>query len=663
MNILIFSHSCNLGGAENALICLVSELSAKHTVTISFPSTQGPLIDYFTRKNIRCVSLPLGFSLPSPHEALVKFAQVCNDNVIDQIRELNFDMIICNTIVTLHGLLLAKILKIPSILCAHEKLEFDTDLAPHGCSSKFYLDLVGMASNHIMCTSEYVKKSFTKFNNKASVLYMFDQHIQSIETPIMNNDLVSISVIGIKSIRKNTHFAITVLKALRLRGMNAELHLIGQNGSGMHLLENKLKIRGEPNIHVYPNQPDPYAIGKGKKITLITAICEPFGLTMMESLFRGIPVVASKCGGPEEVLPNSYLYAVNDLDSCVRNIEEVVLNYKTHAITSKKTYKNFIKKHPKKEISGVISSAIESAKQDFTINGNGPNSIKWEDFKFMAESPLSNEDVVKNIAEVIKTSTDVIEIQLTKERATPGISVLNDIRKFDVVPYTVSDNLNNLYKDGTGLAIELLSSISDSGKISMLSYILLALKEKQQINSIKKVLCLGDGIGIDAIRFAQCGYDVDYLDFDSSKMAQIAELNFKKIKENNPTLKLNIIKTPTQKYDVIISLEVIEHVVDPVDFLKFIHSMMNEDGFLFISECFDGIYDVWPTHILQHEEFSNLLPLLASPYFKLLDINNTPFGKPYMFQKIDTVSSDVLSFLKNREWVINFINTKLKIGI
>jgi glycosyltransferase involved in cell wall biosynthesis/SAM-dependent methyltransferase len=663
MNILIFSHSCNFGGAENALISLVTELETEHNITISFPNTQGPLIDYFTSKNIKCVSLPLGFSLPNPNEALVKFSQVCNDNVIEQIKKIKFDMIICNTIVTLHGLMLAKILKIPSILYAHEKLEFDTDLAPHGCSPKFYLELVGMASNHIICASEYIKKSFNAFNNKVSVLYPFNEYIQTIEPPTMKDDLVSISVIGIKSVRKNTHFAITVLKALRLRGMNAELHLIGQNGSGMHLLEQKLKIRSEPNIYVHPNQSDPYTIGSGKKITLITAICEPFGLTMMESLFRGIPVVASKCGGPEEVLPNSYLYALDDLDSCVRNIEDVISNYKTHSATAKKTYKSFIKKHTKTKRGSIITAAIHSATQDFTKNGNQFNLIKWEDFKILAEIPLSNEDIVKNIAEVMNASTDSIEIQLAKERAAPGVSVMNDMRKFDVVPFATSDKLNNLYKDGTGLAIQLLSCISDIGKVSMLSYILLALREKQQIKPIKKVLCLGDGMGIDSIRFAQCGYDVDYLDFDSSKMGQIAELNFKKIKENNPTLKLNIVKTPAQKYDAVISLEVIEHVDDPVDFLKFIHSMMNEDGFLFISECFDGIYDIWATHILKHEEFSNLLPILASPYFKVIDINNNPFGKPYMFQKIDAVSSDTVSFLKNREWVINFINTKLKIGI
>jgi glycosyltransferase involved in cell wall biosynthesis/SAM-dependent methyltransferase len=663
MNILIFSHSCNIGGAENALISMVSELGNEHTITISFPNTQGPLIDYFTSKNIKCVSLPMGFSLPNPHEALVKFSQVCNDNVIDQIRKLKFDMIICNTIVTLHGLLLAKILKIPSILYAHEKLEFDTDLAPHGCSSKFYLELVGMMSNHIICASEYIKKSFTPFNNKVSVLYPFTEYTQTIETPTINDALVSISVIGIKSVRKNTHFAITVLKALRLRGMNVELHLIGQNGSGMHLLEKKLTIRAEPNIYLHPNQSDPYTIGNGKKITLITAICEPFGLTMVESLFRGIPVVASKCGGPEEVLPKSYLYEVDDLDSCVRNIEEVVSNYKTHATMAKKTYKNFIKKHTKKERTKIISSAIHSANQDFSKNGNQSNSLNWEDFKILAEIPLSNEDIVKNIAEVTNSSTDIIKVQLTKERALPGVSVMNDMRKFDVVPFATSNNLNTLYKDGTGLSIQLLSYISDIGKVSMLSYILLALREKQQIKPIKKVLCLGDGMGIDSIRFAQCGYDVDYLDFDSSKMGQIAELNFKKIKESNPTLKLNIIKTPVQKYDAVISLEVIEHVDDPVDFLKFIHSMMSEDGFLFISECFDGIHDIWATHILKHEEFANLLPLLASPYFKLVDMNNNPFGKPYMFQKIDAVTPEVLSFLKNREWIINFINTKLKIGI
>lgn len=671
MNILIFSHTSILGGAENALISLVKELAPSNKITIIFPNLRGALVDFFRKMNIHCVELPIGFFLPTPANALLEFSKLNTDHITNYLKGCGFDLVINNTIVTLHGMLLAKELNIPSILYAHEKLEFDPDLSPHGCSTPYYLNLVAQLSNHILCASEYVKKSFEEEKNKVSVLYPFTPYepINFTESE-ENRNLISILVIGNKTLRKNAHFSITVLKALRLRGVNAELHIIGTDFAGAHKLQQKLSLRSEPNVHVLPNQAEPYQIGNGKKITLITALSEPFGLTVTESLFRGIPVVSSKCGGPEEILTEDYLYETNNLDRCVRAIENIASNYDDHSQNAEELYSKFIEKNSKEIRSLALSNAINSAIQDFKSKKESHFKFDWVNFKNIHALPLRRASIEKNIAAVSAETSERMDIKnvselVAKEKISPGISVMNDIRHFDVVPFAMSDNLNELYKNGLGLAIELVANLEDQGKLAMLSFILLAITEKISSQPDCKILCLGDGLGIDSIKLALCGLEVDYIDVDSSLMSRCAELNIKDIKISNNEIKLDFIKNTAQKYDAVISLEVIEHVDEPLEFLKYIHDLLSPNGLLFISECFDGIYDRWGTHLLKNEELTSMLPIIANPLFKLIDINGNPYGKPYMFKKrnIGEDTMGVVEYLNDRNYLIALINSRTKIGI
>ena len=62
MNILIFSHSSLDGGAERALIDLISLLLKDHQVAVMFPSQKGVLVDKLKSMGVKCGVLPIGFS-------------------------------------------------------------------------------------------------------------------------------------------------------------------------------------------------------------------------------------------------------------------------------------------------------------------------------------------------------------------------------------------------------------------------------------------------------------------------------------------------------------------------------------------------------------------------------------------------------------------------
>ncbi len=177
-------------------------------------------------------------------------------------------------------------------------------------------------------------------------------------------------------------------------------------------------------------------------------------------------------------------------------------------------------------------------------------------------------------------------------------------------------------------------------------------------------MALGDGIGIDAIRLASAGFSVDYMDYDSSNMSKIASFNFLSSKKiSSIDLDICIINNVTQKYDAVVCLEVIEHVSSPFDFSESICNYLKDDGLLFISECFNGIENRWPTHLYTNERYSGLLPFILLKHFKLMNFNQQPFGKPFVFAKsLNNELSDALELLLHRITMISLVNNQLDVG-
>ena len=671
MKILIFSHGTFWGGAEKALMDLVDHLSLEHQVAILFPYYHGEMVEICRAKGLEIGFMPLGLSLPNPANFLLDFYRLDLEAYLAQFRNSKFDFVIANTLATLQGVLIANMLNVPCLVYAHEYLIPKEGLSPHGCSAQYYLQMYMKGADHILCASQYIRSSFEPSDaEKLSVLYPFSPYQEPL-LKTATHDGVSLLVIGGKLIRKNTHFALIVLKALRLRGINADLHIVGSDGDGTFKLNQQRNLRQENHVYISEHHPNPFTIGGTKKINLICALNEPFGLTMTESLYSGIPVVSSKCGGPEEVLPKDFLYEKNNLDECVRTIENIVNNYDYYSTISKKLYDDFIKNTNNLELRRqTINTAIEATVHNFKNKSSNQLNFDVNHFKNILDLPISFEDIISNIALVSQQTSNPLTIAdisslISLEQQSPGNSVLRDIAQFDVVPFAHSKNMDQLYAAGLGLAIELATHVNGINKLRMLAYILLVLEERQSLASSKlKILFLGDGLGIDSIKIAQCGFDIDYLDYENSLMSKCANLNIHAARKINSKININIVDKLSQKYDAIVCLEVIEHVSNPSDFIKFISDSLNSEGIVLISECFDGVYDIWPTHLYVNEEFSASIELLMAPYFYLEDINIDPFGKPYFFRKKQSniLKNTVYPLFSKSSLVGSFIQLKNKIG-
>jgi len=149
MKILIVAHSPYDGGAERALSNLVDLLLPRHTVEVLFPRAAGISIDHFQRQGIACHVLPMYSALPYFAASALHHAAIDFDAIAESLRPNKYDLVLSNTLVVLHGGLLAHKLSLPHISYLHEVLTPE-DLQPYGLSSSAYLALIEAQSNHIM---------------------------------------------------------------------------------------------------------------------------------------------------------------------------------------------------------------------------------------------------------------------------------------------------------------------------------------------------------------------------------------------------------------------------------------------------------------------------------------------------------------------------------
>lgn len=652
MKIDIYSHSSSFGGAESALHALIELLSLDHEIRVFLPKMKGELFEILKKNNIEILKHKFSACLPHAHRIIDRDIFFAGQESISPAYENLPDLIICNTITLPHIIIHANSINIPCIVYAHEYIDGDPDLTPNGCSSAHYLNQIYNFSSHIICASEFVATQFKK--EKTSVLYPFDninanRNIKK-NTPIKKliiewvEKFFTISkkinekkllAIGNKSSRKNFSFSLGVHKSLSMRGINQTLLIIGNSGTTSSFLKKIIRKRNiKRSAYLINELSNPYHYSNGQPINLISSTVEPFGLTVIESLSRGIPVVSSKCGGPEEILPNKYIYENNNYDHCTRILEEVWKNYNEASNEALRIFEEFSQRNTLEKRKSSVSAAIHKSKSE---------KFETVDLEKYFSKPHTDtieiSEIIKNISAAANSRNISIDIEkitdlIEKEIKNPGTAIREDIQKFNVIPFAHSKEMDNLYRSGIGLGIELAAYHDDIGKRRMLNFIILSMKEHQSKSQKPlRVLCLGDGLGLDSITFSASGFNIDYMDYDNSTMSECAKLNIEAAMKMDGNIHIDTINQVTLKYDCIICLEVIEHVPDPKSFMEFMSNSLNSDGILFLSECFDGIEDRWPTHLYANEQYAGSITEISEEYFSLIDINLDPMLKPLVFKR------------------------------
>lgn len=647
--IALFSHSSYWGGAESAFVNLVKLIiDCGHEAHVFLPNKAGELPNIFEALAVPVHFFDRGSIYGKTSEALLRFSNKDLSQLEALLTHCQCELVISNSSVFLEGAMAAAKLGLPHIWSIHEMQQANPE-QPQGCMADggFASWFAALSDHQIFC-SESTKKFHQILGATqpgATVLSPFLEASRGTLIPKTDESdhdgIVHLMFIGAPTVRKNPIFAIEVLAALRARGRNVDLNFIGGRRDQTGLIENLLKRRKlKKYVNFLGKVENPYQYFSGKSINFICSNSEPFGLTVPESLSRGIPVVAARQDGPMETLDEKCLFALDNLEQCVRLVERVIDQYDMESQDALENYERVRDRFSHDIQKQLVASAIEDATKNYRVK-TLPQELQPQWFaSVISPDQLGLDSLAASIAEVTGEDKVAVLAQILAEQQSIGNAVNEDVHAFDVVPYQPSVQMDELYKSGTGFAIELAATCNDLARFKMASYILLRLcTERTKLGRTLRVLAVGDGIGADSIRLASAGFDVDYMDYEASVTSKVAAENFRKFNEDpmvgSGSLRIrNRHELQVGGYDAVISLEVIEHVAAPQEFLDFLFAQLNDGGLLFMSECFSGITTYWKTHLLENERLSGLTPFLAAQSgLEYVGCNLDPICKPYVFRR------------------------------
>jgi glycosyltransferase involved in cell wall biosynthesis len=127
-----------------------------------------------------------------------------------------------------------------------------------------------------------------------------------------------------------------IAKKLKDDGFDLEFWIIGEGGLKAELIKERDLLGLETDVHFFGFKNPPYPYMKSADILFLPSLTEGFSMVICEAMCIGLPVVATNCTGPQELLDNGK-YGIlteqtdesleNGLKSLIEN-PEILAKYK-----------------------------------------------------------------------------------------------------------------------------------------------------------------------------------------------------------------------------------------------------------------------------------------------------------------------------------------------
>lgn len=242
---------------------------------------------------------------------------------------------------------------------------------------------------------------------------------------------------------------------------------------------------------------------------------------------------------------------------------------------------------------------------------------------------LRDENSVVNwIAEVTSQDKESVRSRLHQELESPGINVAQAFAKAGLEPHVWNNDLAHFYEYTDAFIYELIIWNRNSVKRSMRRWIAnyLTKYEPQGLN----ILTIGDGLGFDSLDLAQAGHKVTYYEvlgyphIFANRLFAYAEADISVIAD--------AAKIPVKAFDVIVCLDVLEHVPDVPAFVSRLTGFLRPGGIFIVHAPFYMIHPANPTHLKANRKYSGCLRPYSQCGLRL--IGGELLWNPLVFKKI-----------------------------
>ena len=207
------------------------------------------------------------------------------------------------------------------------------------------------------------------------------------------------------------------------------------------------------------------------------------------------------------------------------------------------------------------------------------------------------------IAAILRISGEprkvVIERLLAEHRCI-GANVRRDATAAGLPPYLWTDELLEFYRTTKSFLYETAIWNRAPLKCELRAWIGAFLKRQNLQNA--KVLTYGDGLGFDSTYLACLGCDVTYFE-PSEECVRFACDVF-----TANSVKVQHVANPAElvrdAFDIVVCLDVLEHVPDPSDMVRQFSNWLKPNGFLITHSPFFYIEPYHPTHLRSNLQYS-----------------------------------------------------------
>jgi glycosyltransferase involved in cell wall biosynthesis len=319
--VLFISHSPHFGGAERCLYYLMKGLHReKYDLSVMLPPR--PLIHRLHQRNLRKLIEEMHVPVHlSPIRWWVgrwpryrAFADGLNERVakiVHLIQKEQFDLVVSNTIAFVEGALASRYCGIPHIWYVHEMLMDDPVLRSFMPLQRLYRIMDGLSS-HFIAVSEAVRRQFDPYvkKEKLSVVYTGLPDIkpasldQSKKTVFgLPPHIPVVTFIGLLSERKGVLDFVESARFVLQRCPKTIFVLAGPDGGkGREALAKIDEYGIRDSFRILGNRNDVPRILSASDMLVLPSLADPLPLAVLEAMAAGIPVVATRSGGCEEMV-------------------------------------------------------------------------------------------------------------------------------------------------------------------------------------------------------------------------------------------------------------------------------------------------------------------------------------------------------------------------
>jgi len=325
IRVLFASHDSGMWGAQRTLMTLLSGIDR----SIFFPLLVVPY-EGIMKRMVSDLGIPVFVDrmvhwIPSSSVStgrqrvrhLYKFLRSLNDRcraIQRLIAEHRVDIVYTNTVTCVEGAIAAQRTRKPHIWHIHEPIFRNSELSPL-LPYRLYCSAIEFLSKSIIFPSKALAREYPQFARKASIVYnglptspLRDRFVAQTR---VTNDLgidTSAKIVAVVGALHQRKDHLTFLAAAENVARRVEKVVFLIVGSGFEsyttLLRQRISdLRLDSRVRLLGSwQGDIHDLLAAVDVLVISSEQESFGLTAIEALAMETPVVATRCGGPEEIL-------------------------------------------------------------------------------------------------------------------------------------------------------------------------------------------------------------------------------------------------------------------------------------------------------------------------------------------------------------------------